>query len=156
MALVIPPVALDHYDVSGATIENASNALPLEAGSCEFFPGFAYSDIDSRGNPEGLTLTVQISIHMPRWTGRDGARPAEQQEWDRFYRALLEHERGHESRIRTGAAVMHRRLRRTLAADLQTAMDEETDKIKATGNAYDAATDHGRRPPPGTIITVPG
>ncbi len=155
MALVIPPVNVEHDDYEGATLRDVYNTLPIEAGLCEWIPGFSYDQITARGFPERLIVTVRISIRMPRWTGRDHARAAEQAEWDRFYGALRDHERGHESRARTGAQAMHTRMLRTLAANLQTVMDEENDRIKAASAAYDTATNHGRQPPPGTIISIP-
>ncbi len=155
MALVIPPVTIAHDDYAGATLRGVYEALPNEPGLCEWIPSFSYEGVSSRGLPERLTVTMQISIRMPRWTGRAGARAVEMAEWDRFYAALLEHERGHESRARAGAAAMHARMQKALAADLQSVMDEENEKIKATNAAYDNATDHGRQPPPGTTITFP-
>jgi hypothetical protein len=131
MALVIPPVIIERDDYSGATLRDVYNAMPVEPGRCEWIPGFSYDGVTARGFPERLTVTMRISIFMPRWLGRDQARDVERAEWDRFYNALLAHERGHESRARTGARAMHTRMLRTLAADLQTVMDEENDKIKA-------------------------
>jgi predicted secreted Zn-dependent protease len=155
MALIIPPVTITHDTYGGATLRDVYGAMPDEPGLCEWFPNFRYDAVNARGYPERLTVTVTISIRMPRWTDRDQARPAERTEWDRFYQALLEHERGHEARARAAAQAMHTRMAKSLAADLQTVMDEENDKIKLASAAYDTATDHGRQPPPGTTITFP-
>jgi predicted secreted Zn-dependent protease len=157
VALIIAPTVVEHFDVGGSTLQEMVDILSAreEAGECTWGIGFDYDSVDRSGRAVGLRVNVEITIRMPRWTGRDGASAAEKAEWDRFYRALMEHERGHESRTRSGCVSLHRRLARTLASDLPGARQEEADKIQRTSDAYDVATDHGRRPAPGTIITVP-
>ena len=158
MSLNISPTQLVTYDVSGTTLEAASNNLGLpggEDGRCEYNIWYEYDGVSARGLAQNLVVNVTIDITMPRWLDRDAATEAEQREWDRFYAALLAHEREHASRIRAGARRVHDRLARTRATDLEARFQAGKQTMQEESNAFDVAVDHGRRPPPGTIITIP-
>jgi predicted secreted Zn-dependent protease len=160
MALVIAPTVTRHYDLTAATLAEVVGLFPDEdeVGSCtwEFpYPAYEYDAVGRNGKPRGLRVHMTIKIELPRWVGRNSAAAAERTEWDRFLTALRQHERGHETRARTGARALHNRMADTRVNDLATVFEEEQAKIQATSDAYDTASDHGRKPPPGTIITVP-
>jgi len=156
--LLIAPTTTTQYDVSGATLADVVGAISGrdEAGHCDWaWPSMDFEAASDDGFPRVLRISMTVSIEMPRWVERDTASPAEQREWDRFYRALLAHEKGHERRALTSARRLYARLLRTRARDLETAFENGKARIQAESDAYDAVTHHGLRPPPGTMITVP-
>lgn len=156
MTLVVSPTQRTSYDVTASTLAAVVSLLSEdEAGKCDWGSGFDYDGVGSDGKARNLQVTMEITIELPRWVGRDSAPAPQQREWDRFLRALEAHEQGHERIARAGAQTMHRRLQRTQARDLQDAFEDEKQRIKRQDKAFDKRTDHGRRPLPGTVITVP-
>jgi predicted secreted Zn-dependent protease len=156
MTLVVSPTQRTSYDVTASTLADVVKLLSEdEAGKCDWGAGFDYDGVGGDGKARNLIVTMEITIELPRWVGRDSAKGAEQREWDRFMRALEAHELGHERIAHSGAQTMYRRLQRTSARDLQDAFEEERAKIKRQDKAFDKRTDHGRKPLPGTVITVP-
>ena len=89
---------------------------------------------------------------MPRWTGEASASRTEKNEWRRFLSALRAHEKGHlELVVRHLGNVDTQLVGKSIAA----ARDRWTKvlaALKAASEAYDSATDHGRRQ--GTYIDV--
>ncbi len=157
MSLDIAPTQMNYYDVSGTTLEEAAGNLGLpggEDGLTEFDLGYEYDGV-SRGLPQNFILHLSLAITMPRWLERDAATTPEQAEWDRFYAALLAHEREHASRTRAEARRVHARLARTRAADLEERFQAGKRVIQRENDAFDDATHHGQVPAPGTIITIP-
>jgi hypothetical protein len=57
-----------------------------------------------------LDVTFTLRIKMPVWTSYPHRPEPERREWDRFYHALPEHERGHTTIIRREAQATYRRL----------------------------------------------
>jgi len=159
MALIIAPTDLQHFDASGATLDAVSIALGLdeenEAGHCSYDLSFGYGSIDRRGYPVRLRLNLLLRIDMPRWVERDAGTGPEQREWDRFYAALLDHEQGHASRTRAETRRIFRTMRRTRVRDLEDVYQTGLEEIDEANEAYDSATNHGLRPPPGTVIRIP-
>ena len=158
MALLIAPTDLHHYEVSGATLDDASSAMGEdedEAGLCSYELSYGYGAVSRRGYPVRLRLSLLLTIDMPEWKERDAGTGPEQREWDRFYRVLLAHERGHSSRTRAETRRLFRRMRRTRVSDLDDVYQTGLETIDEVNEAYDDATDHGLRPPPGTTIRIP-
>lgn len=126
-----------------------------EAGHCDWAISYKYESVGRDGKPRGLTVEATITIEMPVWDGRDSARAVERREWDRFLRALSDHEDGHDTRARTGIQQLHDNMEDTRATQLATKFVTEKQRIQRESNAYDTATTNGRRPAPGTNITIP-
>lgn len=157
MTLVIAPTARTTYDVSAPDLSGAADIITAEpeAGRCDWQITYEWDGTNRNGTAAGLTVHLTITIRLPHWVEREQASHAERDEWDRFLAALRDHEEGHKQIARAGARALEERLRQTQASDLQTAFDEEQAKIQAQSDAYDRANDHGRKPPPGTTITIP-
>jgi predicted secreted Zn-dependent protease len=157
MALTIAPTVTRHYDVHGDGLAEVVRAFPDgdEVGSCTWNLDLEYEGVTRQGVAREIRLDVTIAIETPRWAERDAASEAERREWDRFHHALLSHERGHEQRVRTNVRDSYSRLTRTPVGELAAVFEEERQRIQAVSDAYDAHTDHGRKPPPGTNITIP-
>ena len=84
------------YDVSGATLADVAAAISHlpEAGTCEWHPTYSYTT-DEHGRVDSFTVTCPYTITMPNWVDKSSASWEAQAEWDRWYAALEQHERGH-------------------------------------------------------------
>lgn len=157
MTLVLGSTTFTSYDV---TTPNLAGVVTLisrraEAGECTWAISYGYESVGRDGKPRGLTVDASVNIEMPNWVGRDSARAVERVEWDRFRVALRAHEDGHDSRARVGIQALHDKLEATAVGRLSVVFAAEKRRIQRESNAYDHATTHGQRPPPGTIITIP-
>ena len=156
MPLQIAPTRIVRVDYEASSLAGVVSILPSqEAGRCEWDIQSAYGSTDSRGMVRNVTVTVTITISLPRWVGRDKAPAPERAEWDRFLRALEAHERGHERIVRDGTPAMTRRLEGARATAFSDTHHEESDRIQERSDSYDQRTNHGRTPLPGTNITIP-
>lgn len=157
MTLVLGSTTFTSYDVTTPNLAGVVTIISgrAEAGECTWAIGYGYESVGRDGKPRGLTVDASINIQMPNWVGRDAARGVERAEWDRFRAALRAHEDGHDSRARVGMQALHDKLADTKVGKLAAVFAAEKRRIQRESNAYDHATTHGQRPPPGTIITVP-
>jgi predicted secreted Zn-dependent protease len=122
----------------------ARNRAGQELGAAIFETSLRY-ETNAAGRISRVDLTFTLGIEMPVWT-RYASRPeAERREWDRFYGALLEHERGHVAIFRREAQNTYARLLAGSAATINSLLEQETQRIQSLSDAYDRQTDHGRR-----------
>lgn len=158
MGLVISPAVTTHYDVDGSTLADVAAAFAArkEAGHCDWnFLPYEFEAASRDGKPRSLNLTLEISIDLPRWTGRDGATTDEQREWDRVYEALRRHEEEHARIAREGAPAMYDAMMAARVRDLAAVFSRERARIDRTQKTFDRDTKHGQEPPPGTTIRIP-
>jgi predicted secreted Zn-dependent protease len=124
--------------------ELARSSAGEELGAATFATSLTYAT-NAAGRISRVDLTFSLGIEMPVWT-RYASRPeAERREWDRFYHALLEHERGHIAIFRREAQPTYARLLAATAATINSVLEQETARIQGLSDAYDRTTDHGRR-----------
>jgi len=95
-------------------------------------------------------VTVDIHMTLPEWKNRAAAKPALQQRWDQYYRALMAHEEGHAQFGIRSAHEIQALLPRLSAADCHTLNQLANDKAMDVINryaeqerAYDRDTNHG-------------
>jgi predicted secreted Zn-dependent protease len=154
MALRSNPTSWSYYQIAASSLADVVEILSPrdEWGHCS--PEFNYEFASSRnGKPVGLRVTLDVSIELPRWVGYESAPAGERKEWTRVYGALKTHEQGHEKIARRGALVMHKKLLAAPTYKLERLFGRERERVQATSDAYDHATDHGRRQ--GTMVTIP-
>jgi predicted secreted Zn-dependent protease len=153
---VRPTTSLRLTERTLAEVARRAETSETTVGTATFRTAFTYENTTDRISH--LDLTFSLLIEMPVWQGY-GTRPkAEKDEWDRFYRALLQHERGHIEIYKNGARQMYTRMAGATTATIQSVHDEEMARIKRLNAEYDRTTDHGRRqqtPYGTTVITVP-
>jgi predicted secreted Zn-dependent protease len=116
--------------------------------------GFAHSN----GAITAVDLTMTLTIDMPVWSKAGSARQVEQNEWNRFLRALRTHEDGHIAICRREAPVTYNKLLKATPRTINDVLDKERSRIKRLNDVYDHQTDHGRTqntPDGNTVITVP-
>jgi predicted secreted Zn-dependent protease len=134
------------------------NRRGKELGHAAFGIAWKGPPPDAAGRFTRLDVTFTLRIEMPVWTSYPRRPEAERREWDRFYRALLEHERGHIAIIRREAQTTYKRLLAATEATIKNLAEQETARIRRAGAAYDRRTDHGRRQNSRhgtTVIVVP-
>jgi predicted secreted Zn-dependent protease len=127
-----------------------------EAAYAEFDFELSFSTAGNRVTR--VDLIMWLTIDMPVWSRVDRSSQAEQDEWNRFVRALRAHEDGHIAICRREAPKTYRKLTRSTPGRINAVLDSEKVRIKALNDAYDHRTDHGRsqRSPHGTTaINLP-
>jgi predicted secreted Zn-dependent protease len=144
--------------LNDATLRDlAQNNSGRELGAGTFETSLNWAT-NAAGRFARVDLTFTLAIEMPVWTRYSGRPEAERREWDRFYRALLEHERGHIAIFRREAKTTYARLLAATAATIGNVLEQETQRIQRLSDAYDSQTDHGRKqksPHGNTIIVAP-
>lgn len=153
---------VDYYDIGGSSVpalwQNIGERGPRLgatpwAGHARWNVRWTYdwrlADDLCRVDKASTSLTVTYTL--PRWLGRDSAGDELKAKWDRFSKALLQHEQGHGANGRRAAERIGAALRSlppvaTCDALMRTA-DETARRIideeAANDRAYDAATQHG-------------
>jgi predicted secreted Zn-dependent protease len=99
-----------------------------------------------------FTTTTTINITLPRWVAPTNASAAVRAEWDRYIRALGQHEYGHAQYALAAAGEMQRRLKEVsedgscegLKQRVNSFCQAIVQKYKQLDSAYDERTDHGR------------
>jgi predicted secreted Zn-dependent protease len=137
--------AYDYYDVSGTTLAEVGDLLdPTEWGRCNVRYTYSYSA--TNGRVTSVTLTVNITIRMPRWSGQgyQNASPAARAEWNRMVAALGAHENQHAGIGRTWAPTIRSRLLSAAEADLNSTLTQGISDAQVDQDQFDSDTDHGQ------------
>jgi predicted secreted Zn-dependent protease len=127
-----------------------------EAGEARFKFGMKYTPVADRVT--NLVLTVSLAIDMPRWPNVAKRPKKEQDEWNRFLKALRFHEDGHIAIFRSEAYTAWNKLQAATPATINQVLADEETRIQALSDAYDVKTDSGMKqtsPHGTTVITVP-
>lgn len=147
-----------HHTFTERTLgELVANLDPAEEPAlAEFAFELGFDHVNNRLTR--VDLTVRLTIDMPEWPNATRRPQAEQDEWQRFLRALRHHEDGHIAIFRREAPKAYARLRRAGAGTINQVRLREETRIITLSDAYDHRTDHGRTqhtPHGTTVITVP-
>jgi len=121
----------------------AHRAANEEVGAANFETKLSYKFADDRITE--VDLTFMLTIEMPVWPNYGHRPEAERREWDRFYRALLEHEQGHIAIFRREARGTFTVLLAEQRSTIEDKLVQETERIQRLSDAYDRDTDHGRK-----------
>ena len=152
-------MSVKHYDIRGVTADELRREI--DAKGPEGFWGTASTRIryrfTLRPTQEGcavdkVDVTADSTVRLPQWSNRHEGSVPVQDWWDRAYRSLDHHERGHVRISLDGARELERSVRATpprpsceeTQADAErrgTAMLRETDRLQ---KAYDRETNNGR------------
>jgi predicted secreted Zn-dependent protease len=143
------------YDVSGATLADVADAISHlpEAGSCTWHPTFSYTTGED-GKVDSFTVTCEYTYEMPVWTDKSSASPEAQAEWDRWYAALEEHEKGHYE----ATAWMfdcEADLIGMDPAEAEAQFGKFVYDAQQASDRYDADTDHGRNTGTNMDVDIP-
>lgn len=149
-------VEADDPIVVTGTLRQAAHQLMArtEAGSVTSqVADVGYVASGETGRTRIVAVTVIETLRMPVWADREERPPAEQTEWDRFYAALLAHEREHIAIDRRHLDNLHRRCLRKTVAEMDDEIDRATAAADTENRDFDTTTDHGRNA--GTRIAPP-
>ncbi len=142
-----PTTTYDSY--SAPTLAALDAILPSdEVGHLDFA-----MNVSSSGDPiTSARLDVTQVMTMPRWTEYSSQCQPVKQAWDRFYAALLNHERGHVTRDNQQFPGKHARFVGHAQSETQAVTDQVKAEVQAVQDSYDTATDHGRTQNPPTVL----
>jgi len=146
------------HTFTDATLKDLVDNLDpkAEAGEAKFRFGMKYTPVADRIT--NLILTMTLTIAMPRWPNAAKRPKKEQDEWNRFLKALRFHEDGHISIFRREAYTTWDKLLAATPATIDQVLADEETRIQALSDAYDLKTDSGMKqtsPHGTTVITVP-
>jgi predicted secreted Zn-dependent protease len=147
-----------HRTLTDATLEDLVDTAGADGELARAEFAFALDYDHANGRLTRIDLTVRLTIDMPEWPNSSRRPQAEQDEWDRFLRALRVHEDGHIAIFRREAATTYRTLQRSRPGTINDALAREEERINRLSVAYDHRTGHGRtqQTPHGTTeIQVP-
>lgn len=109
------------------------------------------------GKPGNCRITsaivdTEIKTFMPVWQDQASASPGLQAKWQQFYDVLMEHEQGHASLAKTGAADVRQAINALPGKPSCDQLEREAnnvgnrilDRVRQQNVRYDAQTDHGR------------
>jgi predicted secreted Zn-dependent protease len=139
------------YDVTGTTLEEAARAVINRGeGGCTWH-GATYA-LEGDTHVTGATVTIQTRVTLPQWSGYATASAAAQAEWDRFHRALMEHEYSHLELVTSHLTNLDERMVGGSHGNADTIFHHALRDLTAAEAELDSRTDHGRNT--GTVIDV--
>jgi predicted secreted Zn-dependent protease len=142
------------YEVHGTTLADVHaeiSALP-EAGSCDWSASSYDASWGDDGKVAEVTAVVRITVQMPAWVEEGQAPQEAQDEWQRFWRALRDHEQGHIDIVHARIAGVDERMIGEDEAGARRVWDAAFDEINAASKAYDDGNHHGQDE--GTILDL--
>jgi len=131
------------YDVPGHTLSEVATVVAsmAEAGKAEWWPQFSFESHD--GVVSSVVVSVPQRKTMPRWHGYHDASQPMRDEWDRFWRALDDHEQGHFDLVTSHLANVDQLVVGQPVGDAQRVFNDVVAGLDAASSAYDAQTSHG-------------
>jgi predicted secreted Zn-dependent protease len=151
-----------YYEVSGTSEADLAAALRTRGpkvrgrqffGMTEWEVSAGYRPVTGAGacSIDALTVEVAVTTHLPRWARTPSAPRSLSRAWERFLRALTEHEHGHRALAEEAADAIRHRLATVTAStceridgEAQREMAAVMREYEARNRAYDAETGHGR------------
>ncbi|HEU0221346.1 MAG TPA: DUF922 domain-containing protein [Paracoccaceae bacterium] len=156
VTLSIPRPSNKSYTVSGKSIREVFDALQKHGwwGRYRSNEGMSYSGKSS--TVDTIKVSASPVIFMPSWTGYSKASKAEQQSWDKMYKALKKHEENHHEIFLSSADDWKKEMEKNgnlSEKDTKAAWSDFTKATQKKQDAYDTKTDHGQKE--GVILDLP-
>ena len=154
--VTIQPVRTVYYNVTGNTLAEVSRKLdPIEWGRCSY--RFRYTYRSTNGVATRVSVTLRLTIRLPRWTGSGWIRAsaAAKKEWSRMLGCLRTHENGHAGFALRWAPILQQRLLNQPVANLATIWVRGLAQHEAEQVAYDSRTRHGQTQTVSLDTTIP-
>lgn len=152
---------VEYYDVSGSTAEQVRASIDrerrkLKAGQHDGLTTvqfrFDYEPVRKGGAwvAGGVSVSEDIVIHVPRWTGYDQAPPEFQRQWKDYSDGLMVHEQGHADRNAAAAPEIEKailsataRQARQLDSPVKQAVQKVMNRLQIEQKQYDVQTRSG-------------
>lgn len=137
---------ISNYSVKGATLEEVSDAISgrEEAGKVDWKPSYKCAEGDD-GKLSSCTVTVPITMELPKWSPPSGASAAVKKEWERFEKCLRAHEDGHVDLVKEAFEGLAEKMLEGSKADAAKTFKQACDDLQKASDKYDADTDHGMK-----------
>jgi predicted secreted Zn-dependent protease len=155
-------ITTNYYVVTGSTLPDIQASLArarpdktqsAQDGLTVWQVDWHFSTLNSASGCRVSTFNTaaKITITLPRWVGSTNASQELKTEWQRYLRALAEHEYGHAQNGLAAAKEIQERLRQpgedstceALRQRLHLLCQTIVNKRKAADQAYDQRTNHG-------------
>lgn len=153
----VAPAQVEYYDVSGDSAAEIRRQLNMrrpaadDDGSRRFdartrwyyrwnWPGYGRSRCDL----DDASLKLEVKVIFPRWRPGPRATADLRRRWNRYVRALAEHEAGHVRIARRHYQNVEGAIRRSTCNRADDAAHQALARIRQEDAAYDATTEHGR------------
>jgi predicted secreted Zn-dependent protease len=110
---------------------------------------------DGQCDPRTATVVLRLTVVLPDLVSRDQLSVRERDGWDRYFAAVVAHERNHARIAVAGRDMLQTAMRASPTCDaMRAAVRTTAAGITAASQTYDRQTGHGRRegavyPPPG-------
>lgn len=156
-------ITVDYYPIEGRTLAELRRALrengPVDSGGVarDAFAGWHMTWRWPRradGSPDFESVEVRCTgtVRLPRWSPPEGTDTPLIAEWDRYLRAVMDHERRHlehcfADREAVRAAIVRAARERVdlTPADAHRVARQVLKETRARDRALDAITDHGKK-----------
>jgi predicted secreted Zn-dependent protease len=142
-------------DITAETLADALAALQSLNEWGEFSGTIDYSSSDDGTNITEVVLKPTYTIHMPKWSGYSKAPKECQQEWDRMWKKLDEHEDGHKDVFLDALKTIEDTLKKKTdypMGDLDTDFNKMIQDMKNKQKSFDSSTGNGSKK--GITLTV--
>lgn len=143
----------DHFTVRGKTLADVKKALdarrkPIEWGLYDSTRNFKSSArVDGDGKVTEVSMTLNPVIEMPKWKEYGVATKPQKASWDKMYKALMVHEKGHHTVQQGCMDDLKAKIKKTKDLDgkklneLIASLQKDCQKKQ---DAYDSRTGHGK------------
>ena len=103
------------------------------------------------GKVVSARVVLNLELVLPEWTKASSTKCAcWKKEWDRFHTAISAHEQEHVNRAVNAFSGLHVLVKGKPEDEAWKKFDEVADAYDKAQKDFDANTDHGKKPPPGT------
>jgi len=154
---------VEYYSVEGATLDELRAALrkygPVDSGGVprDAFAGWHMTWRWSRradGSPDFASVVVECTgkVRLPQWSSPKGTDTFLVAEWNRYLRAVMDHERRHlehcfsdRENVRAAIIAASRERSDLTPQDAHRIARTILKKTRARDRALDTTTDHGRK-----------
>jgi predicted secreted Zn-dependent protease len=136
------------FKVDAKTLKEAGDELNTRDEWGKFEGDITYDYKSTGGLVTEVTLKPSYTLSMPKWSGYDKAPQACQQEWDRMYKKLVEHEDGHRDVHAESLAKIEKWLEKAKDLKEKTFFDDFKKLVKEMQDnqkKFDKDTDHGAK-----------
>ena len=154
-----------YYDVQGKNLEEVRKELdaksPVRHGEDRYHANTAWSVTwKMRWNVKSfscdvvdVTSQVNIKVTLPRWVGLEDLDPEVREEWERYDKALAEHENGHRDLAVEAGKKIEEEIRKMGSRENCSVLKRDANRIgrrivsayERLSESYDRETDHGRK-----------
>ena len=90
------------------------------------------------------SVTRRLTVVLPHWDPDRNTDPGLVADWERYVRALADHERGHVALLIAGADRIPPAIRAATCSTADAVGQATLDEVRAANAAYDRDTNHGR------------